>query len=84
MDAELLTLQLLGVFPNVTFFIDSKRGNIRVHFKAEEHNFVPSKWMLCNVLGLPESRVKVAVKRFIHGEWDCEGKLFTIIGGEYL
>lgn len=84
MEIETLTKQILDVFPDVTFKTDTKRGNIRVHFKAEEHNFVPSKWMFCNALNLPENRVHVAVKRFNHGVGDSQGKLFTISGGLYL
>ena len=86
MNEEELTLKILETFPNVTFKVDTKRGNLRIHFKTESHNFIPSKWMLCNVLGLPEKKVRVSVKKYNDGVFPnkAPGKLFTIIGGEYL
>lgn len=86
MDEKELTYKILATFPDVTFKIDTKRGNLRIHFKADSHNFVPSKWMLCNVLELPEKKVRVAVKKYNDGLFseNSPGKLFTIIGGMYL
>lgn len=54
MNEKELAMKLLDVFPNITIYVTKKNNNLRVHFKAEEHNFVPSKWMICNVLGMPE------------------------------
>ena len=62
MDTSELTLKILDIFPNVTFKTDTKHGNIRVHFKADTHNFVPSKWLFCNALELPEDKVSVSMK----------------------
>ena len=84
MDTSELTLKILDIFPNVTFKTDTKHGNIRVHFKADTHNFVPSKWLFCNALELPEDKVSVSMKRFNEAGWNCDGKLFIIHGGLYL
>ena len=75
-----VTEKLLDIFPDVTFHISEKRGNLRIHFKADKDNFVPSKWMLCNVMGLSERQVSVNIKQFQFGVWDSPGKLFVLRG----
>lgn len=84
MNEKELAMKLLDVFPNITIYVTKKNNNLRVHFKAEEHNFVPSKWMLANVLGMPEDYVKVSIKNYDDGLMQGPGKLFTLINGVYL
>ena len=84
MNEEELAIKLLNVFPNITVHVTRKNNNLRAHFKAEEHNFVPSKWLLGNVLNVPLDQIKVQFKNYDDGVFNCPGKLFVIINGVYL
>ena len=84
MDEHTLVNRILEIFPRVTFQVTRKNNNLRIHFKADPHNYVPSKEYLCNALDLPEDRVKVAFKTYDDGIKNGPGKLFTILGGIYL
>ena len=84
MNEKELTMKLLDIFPNITVHVTKKNNNLRAHFKAEEHNFVPSKWLLHNTLDIPLDQIKVQIKRFDAGGWTGPGKLFILINGVYL
>ena len=84
MNEKELASKLINTFPDITIYVTRKNSNLRVHFKAEEHNFVPSKWLLGNVLGIPLKDIKVAFKNYDDGIWSGPGKLFTLINGVYL
>ena len=84
MNEKELAMKLLNVFPNITIYVTKKNNNLRVHFKAEENNFVPSKWMICTVLNMPKDQVTVSIKNYDDGLMQGPGKLFTLINGVYL
>ena len=84
MNEEELTMKLLKIFPNITVHVTRKNNNLRAHFKADEHNFVPSKWLLHNTLNIPLDHIHVQIKRFETELWSGPGKLFVIIDGVYL
>ena len=84
MEINILTEKIRETFPRAAFEIDSKRGNIRIHFRIEDC-FIPPKWMLCNALNLPLGIVKFSTKKFKDPLFDNKpSKLFTIINGVYL
>lgn len=84
MDEHTLVNQILEIFPNVTFQVTRRNNNLRIHFKADPHNYVPSKEYLCNALDLNPKYVKVAFKNYDDGIMTGSGKLFTIINGIYI
>ena len=84
MNEKELAAKLLRIFPNITVYVTRKNSNLRVHFKAEEHNYVPSKWVLGNALDIPLDKIKVEFKNYDDGIWQGPGKLFTLLGGVYL
>ena len=78
MNEKELTSKLLEIFPGITIHVTESKNNLKVHFKAEEHNFVPSKWMLGNALGIPGDKIKVDFMKFDVGVWEGPGVLFTL------
>lgn len=82
MNTEELTLKLLETFPDITVHVTCKNNNLRAHFKAEEHNYVPSKKVFCNALNIPIDQVKIQFKHFDDGITRVsQGKLFIILDG---
>ena len=79
MDEKELATKILTIFPNITVHVSRKNNNLRMHFKAEEHNYVPSKWILHNTLGYPLEKIIVEFKNYDDGILPpCPGKLFTL------
>ena len=84
MDEYTLVNKLLDTFPNITFQVTRRNTNLRIHFKADTVNYVPSKEYLCNALNIKPEQVKVAIKNYDDGIITGKGKLFTLINGIYI